>query len=296
MIYAGRKANLGHRLVSAAKPPRFQRMDTDVLIVERKEIKSGVVEVWRLNRPQALNTLNTAVLKKIEVEAVRLAGELQKNLMSCRSLLLIGEGGKAFVAGADIAEMKDFKAPEAEEFSRLGQRAFARLESLPIPTIAAVQGFALGGGLELAMCCDLIASMPNGEFGQPEAHLGLIPGFGATARFAQRMGLSKALELLYSGRRIKVDEALSCGLVQRLFTSDAPLLDQALALAEELTLKSSPLALAKIKAVTRAHYAKIFEETCTLEAQSFGEIFESADKREGVTAFLEKRRPKFNGI
>lgn len=267
----------------------------EVLIVERKETKSGVIEIWRLNRPQSLNALNTALLKKIDLEGARLSRELHENLMSCRSLLLIGEGEKSFVAGADIAEMKDFGAAEAEEFSRLGQRAFARLESLPIPTIAAVQGFALGGGLELAMCCDVIASLPNGEFGQPEAHLGLIPGFGATARFAQRMGLSKALELLFSGRRIKVEEALSCGLVQRVFKAEAPLLEQALTLAEELTLKSSPLALAKIKAVTRAHYAKIFEETGALEAHSFGEIFESADKREGVTAFLEKRRPKFSG-
>lgn len=264
-----------------------------VLLIEQKQIASGNVEIWTVNRPQVLNALNPDVLTAIDNAGKDLAARLERNPVAVRALIVTGAGEKAFVAGADIAGMKTFNASQGEMFGRLAQGAFTRLEKLPIPTIAAVGGFALGGGMELAMGCDVILASPKAEFGQPEAYLGLIPGFGGTARFAERLGIHKALELLYSGKRINAEEAMRLGLIQRITAE--PLMDAALALATELTIKSGPLALAAIKKVVRsqndAHVAAIQDA----EAKAFGRIFETADAKEGIAAFLEKRKAAFTG-
>ncbi len=270
-------------------------MSADVVAVESVELGGFPVEVWTINRPDKLNALNGEVLLRLDREGRRLVDELKANPTKIRALILKGAGEKAFVAGADIAEMRDFTPAQAEAFSRLGQAAFGRLEELPIPTIAALKGFTLGGGLELAMGCDVLVATPQAEFGQPEAYLGLLPGFGATARFAQRLGLGKALELLYSGRRLKADEALRLGLVQRLAADGEDVFEFAKKVALEFLTKSGPLALARIKAVTRSASREWVQRVCDAEAKAFGEIFASDDKREGVAAFLEKRPAKFTG-
>ena len=267
----------------------------NVLLVERRTLKSGLVEIWTLNRPDKLNALNSTVLKRLDEEGLRLKSELAKDLMTVRALILTGSGAKAFVVGADISEMRDFSKAQAETFSRLGQQAFGRLEELPIPTVAALQGFTLGGGLELAMGCDVLVAPANAEFGQPESHLGLIPGFGATARFVDRLGPRKALELLYSGRRVKADEALRLGLIEHMVPDGMGTLDFALNLAEEMTLKAGPLAIAALKKIVHSKTHACYESTLDAEARAFGEIFITKDKQEGVGAFLEKRRPTFTG-
>lgn len=270
-------------------------MSESVLLVEQRTIDSGPIEIWTVNRPKVLNALNSQVLQAIFDAGGALKRRLDQDLMSCRALIVRGAGEKAFVAGADIAELQGLNPAQAEAFGRLGQRAFTQLEFLPIPTIAAIHGFALGGGLELAMGCDMLVASPVSEFGQPEAYLGLLPGFGATARFADRVGTAKALELLYTGRRIKADEALRLGLIQEICSADKPVFDRALELAREMTIKSGPLALAAIKRVTRLRTEKMFAEIMDAEAKAFGQIFGSADKLEGTTAFLEKRKAAFKG-
>jgi enoyl-CoA hydratase len=266
---------------------------SDVLLVETLQLGSFPVEVWTVNRPDKLNALNGDVLRRLDEEGARLEAELKKKITAKRALILRGAGEKAFVAGADIAEMQGFGRKEAEQFSRLGQRAFGRLELLPIPTLAAIQGFALGGGLELAMGCDMLVASSDAQVGQPEVFLGLIPGFGATARLAERVGLNKALELLYTGRRIPAAEALALGILQKVGAPGEKAFDLACKLAEECLAKSGPLALAEVKRVTRSVRDEAIHRTCELEAEAFGKVFESEDKREGVAAFLEKRKAVF---
>ena len=266
---------------------------TDILRQETRDTEAGRVEIWTLHRPEVLNALNSALIDALDRAAQALDARLQQDPLAVRALILQGAGGKAFVAGADIAEMRDFDAATAERFSRQGQRAFGLLETLPIPTIAAIEGFALGGGLELAMCCDLLVASPGSQFGQPEAFLGLIPGFGATARLPLRIGVARALELLYTGRRINSEEAVAYGLVQRIARDRAPL-DEALGLVGEMK-KSGPLALARVKQLVAGQARRALEAGLSEESAEFGRIFESADKREGVLAFLEKRKAQFKG-
>ncbi len=271
---------------------------TDVLVVEKVKLPNTEfpAELWTLNRPKALNALNSKLLSRLLEEGTRLKKELDADLKSCRVLIVKGSGEKAFAAGADITELDGLDKKSAESFSRLGQQAFGSLELLPIPTISAIQGFTLGGGLELAMCADILVATPESKFGQPEAHLGLLPGFGATARFVQRLGLSKALELLYSGRMIGAEEAHKLGLIQRLTNENGlttPLLDFAFKIAIECVQKSGPLALKAIKEVARSASQASIQSVCDFEAKRFGELFESSEKREGVRAFLEKRKATF---
>ena len=270
-------------------------MTADVLLVEKKTSKVGTVEVWTLNRPDKYNSINSTVIKRLEQEGRRLQAELSRNLLSVRALILTGAGEKAFAAGADIAEMDDFDRSHAINFSKAGQVAFGRLEELPIPCFAAIGGFALGGGLEIALCCDFLVATPAAVFGQPESHLGLIPGFGATVRFVERMGSQRGLEYLISGKKIKADEALKFGLIDRLLPDGKSVMDGAMEYAEELIAKAGPVSIARLKKVVRAQKEKLYVEALESEAKCFAEMFDTLDKEEGVTAFLEKRVPQFKG-
>jgi enoyl-CoA hydratase len=249
--------------------------------------RRGPVAVLTLSRPEALNALDSATLHALGERLAEVGAD-----PSARALVLTGEG-RAFAAGADIAEMKDHGAGEAEAFSRLGHAAFAALEGLPIPTLAAVNGFALGGGCELACSCDWIYASTRARFGQPEVNLGLIPGFGGTSRLARRVGLAWAKELVLSGEPIDAETALRIGLANRLFDPDA-LVDAAVAMGETIA-KKGPLAVATAKRILQEGQGADVRVAHALERSAFGVVAASADAREGKAAFLERREAKFSG-
>jgi enoyl-CoA hydratase len=208
---------------------------------------------------------------------------------------LTGAGDKAFVAGADISEMSAKSASEGVSFAQLGHEVTKLLELMPKPTIAAVNGFALGGGTELAISCDLIVASEKAVFGQPEVALGVIPGFGATVRLAKFVGMPRAKELIFSGRRVKADEAMRIGLVIHDFSVEA-FWSEVVKLAEQMSGHSAS-AIRQAKKLLNE-----FSETAGLnykldsEAMAFGNLFGSFDQREGMSAFLEKRKPQFKGV
>lgn len=248
------------------------------------------VQLIKINRPAVLNALNTETLRELR-DALTAA----KQDEGVRVLVLTGEGTKSFIAGADIAEMKDKSVGEGVEFSQLGQEVSKLLELMQKPTIAAVNGFALGGGTEMAISCDFIVASENAVFGQPEVALGIIPGFGATIRLSKFVGLPRAKELIFSGRRIKSDEALRIGLVNHVFPQ-AELLGEALKLAQSIASNSRG-AVARSKQLMND-----FDESVGLnhkldaEAHAFGRLFGTHDQREGMTAFVEKRKAQFEGL
>jgi enoyl-CoA hydratase len=247
--------------------------------------RQGVVAVLTLNRPKALNALDRATLIAIG-EAI---AEVAKD-SSTRALVLTGEG-RAFAAGADIAEMRRLNPIEGEAFSRLGHETFAELEALRIPTIAAVNGFALGGGCELALACDWIYASEKARFGPPEVSLGLIPGFGGTSRLTRRVGAAWTKELVLGGDAIRADEALRIGLVNRVFPGEE-LLAQAVAAGERVAAQG-PLAVALAKQVIEQAQDADIRTAHALEQKAFGLVFASDDRCEGMDAFLEKRDPAF---
>ena len=243
----------------------------------------GAVAIATINRPEALNALNAAVLDGL--------GAALDGLGDARVLILTGAGPKAFVAGADIAAMRDLDHAAAAGFARHGQAVLARLEALPIPVIAAVNGFALGGGCELAMACDLILAAPNAVFGQPEVRLGVIPGFGGTQRLVRRVGEMRAKELIFSGRTVKAEEAVSLGLALRIAD---PVVDAAVALGEEIA-RMGPVAVRLAKQAIMAASDVSLAQGLALEAEMFGVCFDTADQKEGMGAFLDKRKATFTG-
>lgn len=249
--------------------------------------RRGVVALLTLNRPDALNALDRASLEAIRSAVADVAAD-----ESARALVLTGEG-RAFAAGADIAQMSGLTATEAEAFSRLGHDATAALEALEVPTIAAVNGFALGGGCELALACDWIYASEKARFGQPEVALGLIPGFGGTSRLVRRVGIGWAKELVLTGDPIKADEALRIGLANKVFAPDE-LLPAALAAAESVAAKG-PLAVARAKRVMDQGQDADVRTAHALEQSAFSAIFASEDREEGLDAFLKKRDPEFSG-
>jgi enoyl-CoA hydratase len=206
-----------------------------------------------------------------------------------RALVITGEG-KAFVAGADIAEMINMNSSEAEQFSRTGQDLFSSLENLEIPVIAAVNGFALGGGCELAMACDIRIASEYAKFGQPEVGLGLIPGFAGTQRMPRLLGLGNALYYLMTGDQIKSDEALRIGLVQKLVKHEN-LIDEAVELAKKIS-SMGPTAIGKVKRSSRLGLEKGMIDGSALETTEFGSLFGN-EGTEGMKAFLEKRKPNW---
>lgn len=246
----------------------------------------GAVVTITVNRPKALNALNSQTLREL-FEA------FDQVPASARVVIVTGAGEKAFVAGADIAEMRGLGASAATEFSWLGHRAFSRLESLPQVTIAAINGFALGGGLELAMGCDLLYASERAKLGQPEVSLGLIPGFGGTQRLARLVGPQLAQEMLFTGDPIDAATAKARGLVADVLPADA-LLDHVKKIAAKIASKG-PLAVASAKALVRRGADMALDDANFLESREFGRLFDTADAQEGLAAFLEKRPAAFKG-
>ncbi len=251
-------------------------------------VEEGGVAVATLHRPKALNALNSATVA--ELGKVLDAVDADPSL---RALVLTGAGEKAFVAGADIAEMSRLTPLEARRFAERGERTLARLEGLTIPTIAAVNGFALGGGCELAMACDLVYASEAARFGQPEVNLGLIPAFGGTQRLARRVGPARALEIILTGDMIDAAKAKEIGLALEVLPADQ-LLPHALRIARKMASRA-PAAVALAKRTIHAGLAVDGATAGELERQAFSLLFGTEDTREGLAAFLEKRAAAFHG-
>ena len=247
--------------------------------------QDDAIAVLTVNRPDQLNALNAQVFYDIR-DALN---GLDK---SVRGLIITGEGEKAFIAGADIKAMQSMSAEEAKAFSALGQSISLQIENLPMPVIAAVNGFALGGGCEMALSADFIYASDNAVFGLPEVKLGLIPGFGGTQRLAKIVGRNLAKELVYTGRNMKIEEAKQCGLVLRSFDSKDALLAGAVKTLTQ-SLENSSNALATVKQVMNEGSDLTVEQGLTIENESFKTIFTSDDMQEGIAAFLEKRKANF---
>lgn len=246
-------------------------------------IENGVAEL-KLCRAEKLNALDQDMLEAID--------EAFSSLKDVRAAFLHGDG-KAFVAGADIAAMKDLSGEEAERFSLYGQEVFAKLENADFPVIAAVNGFALGGGLELAMACDFIYASEKAKFGQPEVKHGVIPGFGGTQRLTRRVGIAKAKELIFTGKMLRADEALRIGLANALFSPDT-LIEETRKTCQEIS-KMGPLALKYAKETMNFGADRLLTEANNHEANFFGKCFLSDDQKEGMDAFLNKREATFTG-
>ncbi len=254
-------------------------------IIWRVEDGIGVATV---NRPKALNALDT----KTVGELWQLLDEVAAD-RAVRALILTGAGDKAFVAGADIAEMAGLSPLEARRFAERGERTLARLEGLPVPTIAAVNGFALGGGCELAMACDLVYASDKARFGQPEVNLGLIPAFGGTQRLARRVGPGRALEIILTGDAIDAAKAKEIGLALEVLPPEK-LLPHALQVARKIASRA-PAAVALAKRTLHAGLAVDTATAGELERQAFGLLFGTEDTKEGLRAFVEKRPPVYKG-
>lgn len=245
------------------------------------------VQLLTLNRPRALNALNETLLDELEQTLDRLQADGQ-----LRVLLITGAGDKAFVAGADIRAMQMLSPDQALQFAQQGQRVLRKLEQLPCPVIALVNGFALGGGCELALACDLILASDNARFGQPEVRLGITAGFGGSQRLPRRIGPAMALELLLSGRQMKADEAHQCGLVNHVYPADS-LREEGLELAASIAT-CGPQAVRQSKQLVHQGLQVDMERGCALEAQAFGLCFARPEQREGMTAFIENRPADFS--
>ena len=245
----------------------------------------GDVALLTLNRPP-LNALNTTLVHELggAVEEIR-------QLSGVRAVVITGEG-RAFVAGADIAQMSSLESSVAQEFAGVGQDVFSQIEALPMPVVAAVNGFALGGGCELAMACDIILASTSAVFGQPEVKLGVIPGFGGTQRLVRRVGLQRAREICYTGRTIKAAEAVEIGLALQVVEGDV--VEAAFALAEKIAA-NSPTAVSACKQIFNECRELKASEGMLLERGLFGACFETEDQTEGMNAFLEKRPAAFPG-
>jgi enoyl-CoA hydratase len=248
----------------------------------------GAIARITIDRPAALNALSSKVI----AELTQICGELELQA-DVRVVIVTGGGPKAFVAGADIAEMADLTPLQAQAFAEMGGALGAAIESSEKAWIAAVNGFAFGGGCELALACDFIHAADTAKLGQPEVKLGVIPGFGGTQRLARRVGVAKAKELCMTGDQVNAAEALRIGLVDAVWPA-AELLDKVTALGMRIAA-NGPLATAECKRLIQQGQSTTLEHALALEQRSFGLIFATADQREGMAAFLAKRPAKFEG-
>lgn len=246
--------------------------------------QDGFVGIVTIDRPKALNALNEEVLK--DLEATFDAIDLDKT----RAVIITGEG-KSFVAGADIGAMSTMDAKEGEAFGKFGNDIFRKIETFPLPVIAAVNGFALGGGNELAMSCDIRICNDKAMFGQPEVGLGITPGFGGTQRLARIIGVGMAKELVYAGYNIKADKALEVGLVNSVYPVDE-LMEQAKKLAAKIA-KQAPIAVRNCKKAMNDGLQVDMDKAIVIEEKLFGDCFNSEDQKAGMKAFLEKGKAEF---
>jgi enoyl-CoA hydratase len=248
----------------------------------------GDVAVIKFNRPKALNAINPDVIAETNSALDKIMDD-----SSIRVLILTGEGEKAFIAGADISHMVNLSPIQAKEFSRKGQDILFRLENLPIPVIACVNGFALGGGVEFAMASDFIYASENAKFGQPEINLGVIPGFGGTQRLSRIVGEAMAKELCMTGVIIDAQEAKEIGLVNKVFPHDE--LWEATMKTAKIMATKGRVSLKAIKDCIERGLDVDLQDGCYMESDNFGLCMSSPDGKEGMTAFLEKRKPDFKG-
>jgi enoyl-CoA hydratase len=257
----------------------------ETLLVERR----GAVGLVTINRPQVLNALNVRTLEELREALVELARDSQ-----VRVVVLTGAGDKAFVAGADIAHLSKLGPREAHDFSVLGGRTLRKIETMEKPVIAAVNGFALGGGCELALACDVIIASENARFGQPEVTLGVIPGFGGTQRLSRLIGKNLARYMCFTGDIFDAQWAHRVQIAAEVVPADE-LLPRCFAIGEKIAKKSGPLAVAEAKRVIQMGYNVPLETALELESMAFSGLFATDDLAEGMGAFLEKRSARFEG-
>ena len=251
----------------------FVRFDTE-----------GAVGIVTISRPKALNALNSEVLAELDA----CFDSIDTNTI--RAVILTGEGDKSFVAGADIGEMSKLSPAEGEAFGKKGNDVFRKIETFPVPVIAAVNGFALGGGCEIAMSCDIRICSDNAMFGQPEVGLGITPGFGGTQRLARIVGVGMAKQLIYTARNIKADEAFRIGLVNAIYPQEE-LMPAAKKMAAAIA-QNAPIAVRACKKAINDGLDAKMDDAIVIEEKLFGSCFETHDQIEGMSAFLEKRKEK----
>lgn len=242
----------------------------------------AAVGIITIDRPKALNALNSQVLEELDAAI----DALDLNVIRC--VIITGAGEKSFVAGADIGEMSTLTVAEGEAFGKKGNDIFRKIETLPVPVIAAVNGFALGGGCELSMACDIRICSENAVFGQPETGLGITPGFGGTQRLARIVGPGMAKQMIYTAKNIKAPEALRIGLVNAVYPS-ADLMAEAKKMAANIA-KNAPIAVRACKKAINEGLDKDMDSAIAGEEKLFGSCFETYDQKEGMAAFLEKRK------
>ena len=263
----------GHEVLTRRCFMGFVRFDTE-----------GAVGIITIDRPKALNALNSEVLAELDACFDGI------DVNSVRAVILTGSGEKSFVAGADIGEMSKLSPAEGEAFGKKGNDVFRKIETFPIPVIAAVNGFALGGGCEIAMSCDIRICSDNAMFGQPEVGLGITPGFGGTQRLARIVGVGMAKQLIYTAKTIKADEALRIGLVNAVYTQEE-LMVEARKMANTIA-QNAPIAVRACKKAINDGLDAKMDDAIVIEEKLFGSCFETHDQIEGMNAFLEKRKEK----
>lgn len=247
--------------------------------------KKNAIGILTIDRQEALNALNSEVITELEEKIAEIENDSELGV------LIMTGAGRSFVAGADIAEQKPLDLTGGRRWGQRGSALMRRIEKLEIPTIAAVNGFALGGGCELAMSCDIILASEKAKFGQPEVGLGITPGFSGTQRLPRRVGIAKAKELIFSGKMIKADEAKSIGLVNEVYPADQ-LIDKAVEMAESFA-KNAPIAVRYAKACIDRGMQMDIDDGIALENELFAMCFATDDQKEGMGAFLEKRPAEF---
>ena len=246
--------------------------------------QTGHIAVMTINRPKALNALNKQVLTEIN----EVLDQVDVNTVRC--MIVTGAGEKSFVAGADIGEMSVLNREEGVAWGKYGNDIFRKLETLPVPTIAAINGFALGGGCEISMSCDIRICSENAVFGQPEVGLGITPGFGGTQRLARIVGMGRAKEIIYTASNIKADEAYRIGLVNKVVPQE-----ELMAAAQKMASKiasNAPVAVRLSKKAINDGLQVDMDKAIVIEEHAFGDCFATEDQKEGMSAFLEKRKEK----